>query len=76
MEFPQLMFVPARPGFLEVDSLLRLDELQSVFTPNLEPTQLALGDEVADILRGQLQYLLTGAGPTTYTELRELLLKN
>jgi hypothetical protein len=76
MEFPQLMFVPARPGFLEVDSLLRLDELQSVFTPNLEPTQLALGDEVAGIVRGQLQYLLTGTGPTPYTELRELLLKS
>src|ERR1700680_638433 len=33
MEFPQLMFLPVRPGFLELDSLLRLDELQSVFTP-------------------------------------------
>lgn len=76
MEFPQLMFIPARPGFVEIDSLLRLDELQSVFTPNLDPTQLALGDEVADILRGQLQFLLTGAGPTSYTELRELLLKS
>jgi len=76
MEFPQLMFLPARPGFLDVDSLLRLDELQSVFTPNLEPTQLALGDEVANVLKGQLQYILTGAGPTSYTELRELLLKN
>jgi hypothetical protein len=48
MEFPQLIFLPARPGFLEVDSLLRLDELQSIFTANLDPTQLALGDEVAD----------------------------
>jgi hypothetical protein len=76
MEFPQLMFIPSRPGFVEVDSVLRLDELQSVFTPNLDPTQLALGDEVVDILRGQLQFLLTGAGPTSYTDLRELLLKS
>jgi hypothetical protein len=74
MEFPQLMFLPTRPGFLDVDSFLRLDELQSVFTPNLEPTQLALADEVASILSGQLQYVLTGTGPTPYTELRELLL--
>jgi len=74
MEFPQLMFLPARPGFLEVDSLLRLDELQSVFTPNLEATRLALGDEVARALRDQLQFLLTGAGPSFYTDLRELLL--
>jgi hypothetical protein len=76
MEFPQLMFIPARPGFVEVDSLLRLDELQSVFTPNLEPTQLALGNEVAEVVRGQLQFLLTGAGPTSYTDLRELLIKS
>lgn len=76
MEFPQLMFLPARPGFLEVDSLLRLDELQSIFTANLDPTQLALGDDVASILKGQLQYLVTGAGPTPYTQLRELLLKS
>jgi hypothetical protein len=76
MEFPQLMFLPARPGLLEIDSLLRLNELQSVFTPNLEPTQYALGDEVAPVLRGQLQFLITGAGPSVYTELRELLLKS
>ncbi len=74
MEFPQLMFLPACPGFLEVDSLLRLDELQSVFTPNLEPTKLALGKQVAEVLRGQLQYLFAKAGPTLYTDLRELLL--
>jgi len=76
MEFPQLMFLPARPGLFDVDSLLRLDELQSVFTPNLEPTQYALGDEVASVLRGQFQFLLTGAGPNRYTELRELLLNS
>lgn len=76
MEFPQLMFLPARAGLFEVDSLLRLDELQSVFTANLDPSQYALGDEVAAVLRGQLQYLLTGTGPTVYTELRELLLKS
>jgi hypothetical protein len=76
MEFPQLMFIPACPGFVEMDSLLRLDELQSVFTLNLDPTQLALSDEVTGILRGQLQFLVTGSGPTAYTELRELLLKS
>ena len=76
MEFPQMMFLPACPGFLEVDSLLRLDELHSVFTPNLEPTKLALGDEVKEVLRGQLQYLFAKAGPTPYTDLRELLLND
>jgi len=76
MEFPELLFLPARPGFIEVDSILRLDEMQSVFTPNLDPSHLALGDEVAKVLRGQLQFLLTQTGPTTYTELREELLKS
>ena len=76
MEFPQLMFLPARAGFLDVDSLLRLDELQSVFTPNLEPTQLALGDDMTSVLKGQLQYLVSRSGPSAYTELRELLLKS
>jgi len=74
MEWPQMMFLPRYPGILEVDSLLRLDELQSVFTANLEPTQYSLGDDVTDILRGQLQYLFTGTGPPAYTDLRELLL--
>lgn len=76
MEFPQLMFLPACPGFLEVDSLLRLDELQSVFTANLEPTKMALTDEVTGILRGQLEYLFVGAKATEYLEIRELLLQN
>jgi len=74
MEFPELMFLPKKPGFLEVDSLLRLDELQSVFTAHLDPRQLALGDEVLEVLRGQLQVLFCGPTSNKYTELRELLL--
>lgn len=76
MEFPQLMFLPDHGGLLEVDSILRLDELQSVFTANLEPSQFALGDEPASILRSQIQYLITKTGPSSYTELRELLLNS
>lgn len=75
-EFPQLMFLQQKAGLLDVDSLLRLDELQSVFTPHLEPTQYSLGDEAATILRGQIQFLFTGVGPNEYTELRELLLNS
>jgi hypothetical protein len=74
MEFPQLTFLPQKPGLLDVDSLLRLDELQSVFTPHLEPTQYSLGDEALEVLRGQIQYLIVQTGPSKYTELRELLL--
>jgi hypothetical protein len=76
MEFPQFMFIPRYAGMFEVDSVLRLDELQSVFTPHLEPKQYSLGDELTSVLKGQIQFLLTGAGPSEYTDLRELLLNN
>jgi hypothetical protein len=74
MEFPQFLFLPKKAGLLEVDSLLRLDELQSVFAPHLEATQYSLGDEVIKILRGQLAFLIAGIAPNDYTDLRELLL--
>lgn len=76
MEYPQLMFLPKKPGLFQVDSLLRLDELQSVFTPHLDPTQFALTDDVSTILRDQLQFLLTGKGPNDYTLLREEMLRS
>jgi hypothetical protein len=72
MEFPELMFLP-KFGTLEVDSLLRLDEIQSVFVPHLHPTEFSLATETLEILRGQLQYLIAKIGPTPYTELREIL---
>lgn len=76
MEYPQLMFLPKKVGLFEVDSLLRLDELQSVFTPHLNPTKFALGDGVVTVLRDQMQFLLTGLGPNQYTLLREELLRS
>lgn len=76
MEYPQLMFLPKKAGLFEVDSLLRLDELQSVFTPHLNPTKFALGDDAATVLRDQIQLLLTGQGPNQYTLLREELLRS
>jgi hypothetical protein len=76
MEFPQLFFLPKHAGLLDVDSMLRLDELQSVFAPHLEPRQVALGDATGAILKAQWQFLVAGIGPSEYTELRELLLKN
>jgi len=74
MEFPQLMFLPKKPGLFEVDSLLRLDEAQSVFVPHLHTKPFRLGDGVTTILRHQLAFLQTGLGPNEYTELRELLM--
>jgi hypothetical protein len=75
MEFPQLMFLPEKAGVFSVDSMLRLDEAQSVFVPQLDAKQVCLGDEVATILRYQLAFLQTGTGPNDYTELREFLLR-
>jgi hypothetical protein len=76
MEYPQLLFLPKAPGVLEVDSFLRLDELQSVFTPHLQPAQTTLGDELNEILRDQLQFLIAGKGPNEYTKLREMILQS
>lgn len=44
MEFPQLTFLPKHTGLFQVDSLLRFDECQSVFTAHLKPTGFALND--------------------------------
>jgi hypothetical protein len=76
MEYPQLLFLPKKAGLLEVDSMLRLDELQSVFTPHLEASQFALADDASAVLRDQVQFLITQAGPNAYTELREMILRS
>jgi hypothetical protein len=76
MEFPQFFFLPQTPGLFDVDSLLRLDELQSVFTPHLEPSRFALGDSAREVLMGQWRLLIAGVGPSDYTVLREMLLKD
>lgn len=76
MEYPQLMYLPKKAGLLDVDSLLRLDELQSVFTTHLDPRKVALSDDVSNILRDQIQFLFTGKGPNEYTALREELLRS
>jgi hypothetical protein len=74
LEFPELLFLPKQPGFLDVDSLLRLDSVQSVFVPQLEATSLAVSAEVATLIQHQLQFLFTGTSDQKYTELREFLL--
>jgi len=73
LEFPQLMFLPKNPGVSDMDGLLKLDELQSVFTNNLEASQYRLADEAVEVLRWQLRLLLTGSTSSEYDELREFL---
>lgn len=74
LEYPQIMFLPQLPGIFQVDGMLRLDQLQSVFVPHLEATPHCLCDEAQTILKAQIQYLLTGEGPNYYTALREQLM--
>jgi len=77
MEFPQIMFLPQSPGIFEGDGLLRIDHLQSVFNPHLEPTQFCLSAEVQMVLKDQLRYVLVGdREASTFTELRETLLED
>ena len=59
LEYPQFLFLPTG-GPLELDSLMRFDELQSVSETNLEPTGYKLNDELIVILKSQLCFLLTG----------------
>jgi hypothetical protein len=57
-----------------VDSMLRLDETQSVFVPHLEAKPFCLGDDVIAVLRHQPAFLQTQIGPNDYTDLREVLM--
>jgi hypothetical protein len=76
MEFPQLIFLPKKGEVIPVDSLLRLDECQSVFTPHLQPEQYALSENIQKILRQQLQCLFTDIYAGEYAELRDFLMTN
>ena len=74
LEFPQLFFLPSGAA-LPVDSVLRLDELQTIPVPGLEPTPHCIADELQEILKSQIQFLMTGL-PGEYTDLRELLIND
>jgi hypothetical protein len=56
--------------------MLRLDEAQSVFVPQLDARQFSLADDLSNILRHQINFLLTGSGPNDFTEMREILLND
>jgi len=61
---------PHRPllGPLELDSLVRFDELQTVAESNLEPSGYTLNDELITILKSQLCFLLTGLAGEAFQE--------
>lgn len=69
------MFLPKQAGLLDVDSILRLDECQSVFTARLEHSGFGLKEPIRDLLHSQLHCLLTGEYSGDFADYREELLK-
>ena len=53
------MFLP-KGGPITVDSLARLDEVQSVADGQLEPTEFALSADVCKVLMSQVSYFYSG----------------
>ena len=72
LEFPEFLFLPGS-GPLELDSLLRLDELQSVGTVNLTPTDFCLVEEVENVFRSQVSLYFTGLCGKDFLEYRDTL---
>lgn len=72
--YPQFMFIPKRPP-LYLDSLLRLDAVQSVAVNHLDPMGLRLSKDAEDILRSQLCFYQTGLAPETLSQWREELIR-
>lgn len=74
LEFPMLMFLLKQTALFPVDSMLRLDECQSVFTSQLTHSGFTLAGDVRKLLRSQLNYILTNEYGGDYAVYRELLL--
>jgi hypothetical protein len=72
LEYRQFMFLP-KGGSLGVDSIARLDEVQSIAENQLEPTQFALSPDLCTILRSQLSYFFTGLSGKEFSEWAALL---
>jgi hypothetical protein len=56
-----------------VDSIARLDEVQSVAENQLEPTKFTLSKEICDILRSQVSYFFTGLSRKEFGDWASLL---
>ncbi len=72
LEYRQFLFLP-KGGPLTVDSIARLDEVQSVAENQLEPTKFALSKEICDILRSQVSYFFTGLSGKEFGDWASLL---
>ena len=66
------MFLP-KGGPITVDSLARLDEVQSVAESQLEPTEFALSADVCKVLKSQVSYFYSGLSGNEFVEWAALL---
>lgn len=74
LEYPHLFFLP-KCDALPVDSILRLDACQSVFTNRLGTTGVALHTSANELLTSQFQSVITGEPCGYYQLFREEILR-
>lgn len=72
LEYRQFMFLP-KGGPLTVDSIARLDEIQSVAVNQLEPAEFALSPDVCKVLKSQVSYFYSGLSGNEFVEWAALL---
>jgi hypothetical protein len=72
LEYPQFQFLP-KGGPITVDSLVRLDEAQSVAIQNLEHTGYSLSDDALSVFRSQVSFFMGGADGGDFAGWRKLL---
>ncbi len=73
LDFPQLLFLPKYKDILSVDSLLRLEECQSVAVNALTPKGLCLSEPVRNLLRSQMSLLVNGLYEGDYQVYRDCI---
>lgn len=76
LRYAELMFLPEQGGVLQTDSMVRLDECQSVFAKNLEPTEFELSSDVLEVLRSQFLYLFNELDDNYFSTYRKMLAEN
>ncbi len=72
LEYPQFLFL-TKGGPVTEDSLVRLDELQSVAIQNLEHTGSSLSADATSIFRSQVSFFMGGSDGGDFAKCRELL---
>lgn len=72
LEYRQFIFLP-KGGPLTVDSIARLDEIQSVAESQLEPTEFALSVDVCNVLKSQVSYFYSGLSGSEFVGWAALL---